>query len=496
MSTWLSRRGIGTKLALGYGVIVALVIVLMTISVAALSGTITTGTTLIDHDIWERIAIADVESTLWQIDSAEQSYLLARDDAALSRRTRATKEFANELDDLSKTAASFDDVELASFVESLRSGVSDTDASFAAAAAARNPGASAAARTSLSERRGELARAVAAAKSAADGERKAQVSALEKQIISASRLASVVGLITIVLGAVIMTMLRRSIMKPILAVVEGLQSSSRSLAGAADQVASSSQDLAHGAGQQAASLEETSSALEELSAVVVANAENSRLAAERASDASTLAERGTVAVDRMTESITRMKDSADSTSRIIRTIDEIAFQTNLLALNAAVEAARAGDAGKGFAVVAEEVRRLAQRSAEAAKNTESVIDLSRTSATDGVAASDDVSLIFAEITETLEHAASLAGDVAAASREQATGIESINASVAQLDSLTQSNSASAEESASASDELSSQARQLASMVDLVMGARDARKKTAVDALLGYDFTVSADGVVS
>jgi methyl-accepting chemotaxis protein len=167
----------------------------------------------------------------------------------------------------------------------------------------------------------------------------------------------------------------------------------------------------------------------------------------------------------MSTAIEDIKKSSDETAKIIKTIDEIAFQTNLLALNAAVEAARAGEAGKGFAVVAEEVRNLAQRSAEAARNTAEMIEGSVKNADNGVAISGEVATLLDEISGNNSKVNDLVGEISAASNEQAQGIDQINTAVGQMDQVTQSNAANAEESASASEELSAQAEQLSGMVD-------------------------------
>jgi len=175
-------------------------------------------------------------------------------------------------------------------------------------------------------------------------------------------------------------------------------------------------------------------------------------------------EKGTESMQRMSQAIARIKQSSDQTGKIIKTIDEIAFQTNLLALNAAVEAARAGEAGKGFAVVAEEVRNLAQRSAEAARTTADMIEGSVKNADNGVAISKEVAESLGEIAEGSRKVNDLVGEIAAASNEQSQGIDQISTAVTQMDQITQSNAANAEESASASEELSAQAEELSRMV--------------------------------
>jgi methyl-accepting chemotaxis protein len=252
-------------------------------------------------------------------------------------------------------------------------------------------------------------------------------------------------------------------------VIDSLSAGSDQISSASSQVSQSSQSLAEGASEQASSLEETSASLEELSAMTRRNNDSARQASAMADDARTEAEGSKQAMDRMGETIGRIKESADQTAKIVKTIDEIAFQTNLLALNAAVEAARAGDAGKGFAVVAEEVRNLAQRSAEAAKTTSALIEESQKNAEQGVAVSGEVAGILTAIAGKVQKLAQLIGEVSAASEEQGKGIEQIGTAVTQMDKVTQANAASAEESASASEELFAQARELGDMVGTLVG---------------------------
>jgi len=252
----------------------------------------------------------------------------------------------------------------------------------------------------------------------------------------------------------------RGITGPISAVTAGLSSSSMHVSAASVQVAGASQQLAEGASEQAASLEETSASLEEMSSMTKQNAESARQASALASDAKIAAEKGQQAMVRMAEAIGKIKTSAHETAKIIKTIDEIAFQTNLLALNASVEAARAGDAGKGFAVVAEEVRNLAQRSAEAARVTANLIEGSQQNADNGVAVSGDVAQILEQVSTGIHRVSELVAEVSAANSEEARGIEQVNLAIAQIDKLTQANASNADESAAAGAELSVQAQEL------------------------------------
>jgi methyl-accepting chemotaxis protein len=243
--------------------------------------------------------------------------------------------------------------------------------------------------------------------------------------------------------------------------------------GASGQLAGSSQTLAQGASEQAASLEETSSALEEISSMTKKNAETAHAASAVAAESRLSAGRGNEAMGKMVSAIEEIRRSAGETSKIIKTIDEIAFQTNLLALNAAVEAARAGEAGKGFAVVAEEVRNLAMRSAEAAKNTASLIEGSVRAAHNGVSLSADVAAALTEITASASRVDGLVGEIAASSREQTQGIGQVNAAVGQIDHVTQRNATAAEETASAAEELRNQTLGILRVVDDLASDRKA-----------------------
>lgn len=242
--------------------------------------------------------------------------------------------------------------------------------------------------------------------------------------------------------------------------IASLIETSQQLSEASNQVAVSSSALAEGSSEQAASLEETSSTLEEMASMTKLNADNTAQAAQLADDNSKRAESGGEAMMRMTQEIGEIKQSSDETAKIIKTIDEISFQTNLLALNAAVEAARAGDAGRGFAVVAEEVRNLAQRAADAAKNTSALIELSQQRAEVGVSVANEAQEILTEINSSTIKVGALLQEIASASVEQARGAEQLNTAVTQMDQITQSNAASAEETASASEQLSAQAQEV------------------------------------
>lgn len=232
----------------------------------------------------------------------------------------------------------------------------------------------------------------------------------------------------------------------------------------AGQIAAGSQSLAQGSSEQASSLEEVTANLVEFAAMTRQLAGNSREVRELANQARTSARTGSESMHRLSGAVGQMKSSADETARIIRTIDEIAFQTNLLALNAAVEAARAGEAGRGFAVVADEVRALALRSAEAARHTSEIIEMSVRSADDGVQANQEALAAFGDIATRVERVGEVITEMTEASEHQASGIEQITASTGEMDAITQSTAANSEEAAAVAEELTGQARSLAELV--------------------------------
>jgi len=269
----------------------------------------------------------------------------------------------------------------------------------------------------------------------------------------------------IVLAGGILFFLVGSVSKALQGMVGGLSRNSEQVASASSQVSSSSQSLAAGASEQASSIEETSASLEEIASQTKMNMENAQsidnmMKNQAAPSFQLMDEKMAVMDDNLKENVRLSEESA----KIIKTIDDIAFQTNLLALNAAVEAARAGEAGKGFAVVAEEVRNLAGRSAEAAKNTQELIESSQGKV-------NETSAVYKEIAEALQNTEDIAqkvmaltGEVASASREQSQGIDQVNSGVSEMDKVVQQNASNSEETAAAAQELTAQAGELEDIV--------------------------------
>jgi methyl-accepting chemotaxis protein len=273
------------------------------------------------------------------------------------------------------------------------------------------------------------------------------------------------GIIVIAVAAtIILWTVQRSISTPINRIVENLNEGAEQLSSASSEISSASQMLAEGASEQAASIQESSSSLEEISSRTKKNADNATQADRLMKESNEVVLKANRSMGELSSAMEEISKTGEETAKIIKTIDEIAFQTNLLALNAAVEAARAGEVGAGFAVVAGEVRNLAMRAAEAARNTSHLIDGTVKRIRQGSDLVVKTNEAFSEVAKGTHKVGELVSEIAISSREQAQGLEQVNKAVDEMDKIAQRNAANAEESASTSEELSAQAVQMKDIV--------------------------------
>lgn len=272
------------------------------------------------------------------------------------------------------------------------------------------------------------------------------------------------GGIAVILTVIIGVFVFRSV-SPLRHIVENLDKSIDGIRTASDQVSASGQSLADGASRQAVSIQQTSSSLEEISAMTRQNSDHASEADRLMKESHQVIQRANSSMSGLIESMQDISRSGEETSKIVKSIDEIAFQTNLLSLNAAVEAARAGEKGAGFAVVADEVRNLAMRSAEAAKNTAVLIEGITKKIASGSKLVHKTNEAFADVSGSSTKVGELVAEIAAASAEQFHGIEEVNRAVAEMDKIVQQNAADAEESASNSYEMNAQLKHIRLMID-------------------------------
>jgi methyl-accepting chemotaxis protein/methyl-accepting chemotaxis protein-1 (serine sensor receptor) len=289
-----------------------------------------------------------------------------------------------------------------------------------------------------------------------------------------------VSVLAVLCGAAMAFFIVRSINRVLRQTVVELNEGAGQVASAASQISSSSQSLAQGASQQAAALAQTSSTGEEINSMAHKNAENSQSANTLVMHSQQEFAQTNASLESMISAMADIKESSDKVAKIIKVIDEIAFQTNILALNAAVEAARAGEAGMGFAVVADEVRNLAQRCAQAARDTAALIEESIARSNDGQVKVDHVAVAIRTITEESAKIKQLVDEVTLGSQHQSDGIDQIAKALIQMEQVTQQSAANAEESAAASEELTAQAStlmQVAHQLAILVGGMEQTERS-------------------
>ena len=276
----------------------------------------------------------------------------------------------------------------------------------------------------------------------------------------------------------------KNINKRLRLAIDKIRSGSSELDESSNVLSSTSQNLAHTATEQAAEIQEITAAVEEISAQVNENGANTKEADNNMKVAGTLVQEGVLAIAKVNQSMIDIEDSSHQTTKIIKAINEIAFQTNLLALNAAVEAARAGEAGKGFSVVAEEVRALAQRSAEAVNETTNLIKQSQEISKQGVGFAEEARQTLLKISSATENMRTEFSSISVSSDEQNQGIEQIRCVMHEMDHSVQNSAASSEYTASSAEELSAQAKEMNEIVDELSRLAGATEITTNDSF-GY-----------
>lgn len=290
---------------------------------------------------------------------------------------------------------------------------------------------------------------------------KAQVIALNNKN---QRLLVLLALISLFIGAFHSWITARSLNKPINRIINGMNETALQLSDTSNQLSETAQQLAGGSAEQASAIEETSSIMEETSAMLQQNTANTKQAAQLSQQATETANQGNLEMEEMMNSIQEIKKSSDQIAKIIKVIDDIAFQTNILALNAAVEAARAGEYGMGFAVVAEEVRNLAHRSAQAAKDTTAIIEANIELSGKGVQVAERVREALNNITQQSNKVSQLMDEIAVATQEQSEGVNQVYGAMNQIELTTQQNVANSEKSATAAEELLKQVENMKQML--------------------------------
>jgi methyl-accepting chemotaxis protein len=459
----LDKMKLGKKISLGYAVILVLLFIIVIISIVAMN--MTKSNIVNNKERTEKSKIAnDMIDAQNDIAIGIRNMILSDNQEFIKKHeteiTQDRKTFTDNFEKLEKTVVSVKGKELMATIKEQNEKVKPLNNKALERALAGNKQEATAAILAADPLHDKLRKVISDLIDYQDSLVDEGNKSTEKATTFSLSLITILGILSLVCGIFISIKLTKSITAPINRVVEGLADGAEQVAAASSQVASASQYLAEGTSEQASSLEETSSSLEELSSMTKQNADNANQAKVMMMEIQQTVEKVNDHMEGMSQAINEITKSSEQTGKIIKTIDEIAFQTNLLALNAAVEAARAGEAGAGFAVVADEVRNLAMRAAEAAKNTNSLIENTVKTVHNGAALTLSTQEAFKENMAMSTKIAQLIDEIATASGEQSHGISQINTAVAEMDKVVQQSAANAEESASASEEMNAQAEQM------------------------------------
>ncbi|MEW6658969.1 MAG: methyl-accepting chemotaxis protein [Thermodesulfobacteriota bacterium] len=464
-----TKLKLGTKLALGFMVILSLLVIMLVLSVSRLNLLNEYLDDIVDNKNPKVNQAYDLKADIYDIARAVRNMAISND-AEFSKQEKARidknrADFAGTMAKLEKTVHSQKGIEIISRIKQSNATVRPL-VDKAVVLGLENK-AEEAGKVLFTEVRQPQAKLLNDLQDLVDyqtalakksGDTATQATAQARQFLY------LLGGGALLLGFLLAFFLTRSITKPINRTITGLNEGAEQVASASTQVSSASQSLAGGASQQAAALEETTSSLEEMASMTRQNAASAKEAESLMSETTRVVEGANHSMGELTRSMREVSAASEETAKIIKTIDEIAFQTNLLALNAAVEAARAGEAGAGFAVVADEVRNLAMRAAEAAKNTANLIEGTVAKVKEGSGLVEKTGEAFSLVSARTSRVQEFVAEIAAASLEQAQGVDQINKAVNEMNQVTQQVAANAEESASASEELNAQAEQMKGFV--------------------------------
>ncbi|PKN62045.1 MAG: hypothetical protein CVU57_26520 [Deltaproteobacteria bacterium HGW-Deltaproteobacteria-15] len=470
MLQFLKEMRLGRKIGMGFGLIVVMAAIL---GFVGWNGVEKIHTYMSEYALWVEInsvITEEVNQNALKLSSAIETYTSSPHDAnrdglkqALDNTRKGFDNWAALIKDLPKLQ------EVLSRMKEDLSGVDSAFASYQKALATNNM-------AKFAEMESDLKKSVTPLtanleKAVNDLIRPAK----EERVLAAAAVQNQVALVSLLLGGGVVAIglllsifIVRAVTKPLNHAISEIFEGAEQVSSAASQVAAASQNVAEGSSKQAGSIEDTSSSLEEMSAMTRQNANNAAQADGLMKEANRAAEEASHSMNDLTRSMSEISKASQETSKIVKTIDEIAFQTNLLALNAAVEAARAGEAGAGFAVVAGEVRNLALRAADAARNTTQMIEGTVKNVNEGARLVSKTNEAFTSVAGGVVKAGQLIAEIAAASNEQSQGIEQVNKAVGEMDTVVQQIAASAEESASASEEMSGQAEQMKGMLSALV----------------------------